>query len=84
MKGHLLLDADRVTAAAVFLEGAGVGVVIQRLQAAFQGIVSLLDLNVRMAKVDALENDKSRLDALDVAAKDVASLSPYDSNAPRA
>ena len=83
VKGHLLLNADRVAAAAIFLEGAGVGVVIQRLQAAFRGVVSLLDLNVRMAKVDALENDKSRLDALDAAAKDIASLSPYASNAPR-
>lgn len=82
VKGHLLLDANRLAAAAVFIEGAGIGVVIQRLQSAFQGIVSLLDLNVRMAKIDALENDKSRLDALDAAAENVARLSPYTNNAP--
>jgi len=77
IKGHLLLDAARVTAAAVFLEGAGIGVVVQRLQAAFRGIASLLDLNVRMAKVDALSNDKTRLDALDADVREVGSLSPY-------
>lgn len=80
LRGHIVLDADKVVTAAVFLEGAGIGVVIQRLRAAFRGIVSLLDLNVRMAKVDALENDKSRLDALDAAARDIASLSPYTSD----
>ena len=71
------LDAADVTTIAVFVEGAGISVVIQSLRAAFRGIVSLLDLNVRMAKVDALENDKSRLDALDVQAREVASASPY-------
>ena len=77
------LDAADVTAIAVFIEGAGIGVVIQRLRAAFRGIISLLDLNVRMAKVDALENDRSRLDALDAQAREVGSVSPYDSSASR-
>lgn len=75
LRGHLIDQAD-VTAAAVFVEGAGIGVVVQRLRAAFQGIISLLDLKIRMAKVDALENDKSRLDALDARAREVAAISP--------
>ena len=77
------LDAADITSASIFIEGAGIGVVVQRLRAAFRGIVSLLDLNVRMAKVDALENDKSRLDALDTQARNVATLSPYAKDASR-
>lgn len=81
--GHHVLDAARISAVATFIEGAGIGVVVQRLGSAFRGIVSLLDLNIRMAKVDALENDKSRMDVLDSAAKDAATLSPYVSEPSR-
>ena len=82
LRGHTI-DASDVTTIAVFIEGAGIGVVVQRLRASFRGIVSLLDLNVRMAKVDALENDKSRLDALDSKAREVAALSPYTDRSER-
>ncbi|MDQ2736785.1 MAG: hypothetical protein M3Y55_17760 [Pseudomonadota bacterium] len=76
LRGYFIDQTD-VSAVAVFVEGAGIGVVVQRLRAAFQGIISLLDLNIRLAKVGALKNDKSRLDALDAQASKVAAISPY-------
>lgn len=49
---------------AVGLFGAGTGLVMQRLWPAYEGLRSLLQLNVQMARAQALANDRSLADAL--------------------
>lgn len=46
------------------IAGAGLGLVIQRLWPAFQGLRSLLDLNVEMARTEAIVHDRTYRDAL--------------------
>lgn len=57
-------DNGDVAALGLSLAGAGLGVVIQRLRPAYEGLVSLLDLNVAMARAQALQQDRSIADAL--------------------
>lgn len=59
------LNAANVTGFFVGLSGFGIGAVFQRLLPAYRGLKSLLDLNVQLARVEALANDRSLLDALE-------------------
>lgn len=71
------LRAEVVVRAALALGGAGVGVVLYRLRPAFQGLISLLHLNVATAKGEALVNDRSRRDSLVQQAQAGEDVKPY-------
>lgn len=61
----LVVDAGGITSFFVAMSGFGIGVVFQRLLPAYRGLKSLLDLNVQLARVEALANDRTLLDALE-------------------
>lgn len=48
----------------VGVAGGFIGVIVQRLWAAYEGLLSLLDLNVKMALGAARSNDQRRVEAL--------------------
>ncbi|WP_395391613.1 hypothetical protein WBP07_13055 [Novosphingobium sp. BL-8A] len=48
----------------LILAGASIGVVLQRLYPAYQGLQSLLTLNVNMAKSEAMSRDRALRDGL--------------------
>jgi hypothetical protein len=48
----------------LFIAGASIGVVLQRLYPAYQGLQSLLTLNVNMAKSEAMSRDRAIRDGL--------------------
>lgn len=56
-------EQDMVSVA-LGLFGAGTGLVMQRMWPAYEGLRSLLKLNVKMARAQALANDRSLADAL--------------------
>lgn len=64
IRDAVVLTDDRLTTAFLLIFGAGTGVVLQRLVPAYQGLHSLLILNVSMARAAALANDRSIADAL--------------------
>lgn len=68
----LRIDQAMIGTAAWIVACGSIGVVLQRLWPAYVGLVSLLDLNVTMAKGDALVADRARLDALAADAKELA------------
>lgn len=62
--GRFVLEADAFLTFFTVVFGAASGVVLQRLWPAYQGLQSLLTLNVTMARAQALANDRSIADAL--------------------
>ncbi|MHB8284802.1 MAG: hypothetical protein ACYDD1_09025, partial [Caulobacteraceae bacterium] len=68
------------TAVGVVLAGLGFGVVLQRLLPAYHGLISLLDLNVTMAKAEALSHDRSMSDALEAQARQSSNPAVYNSH----
>lgn len=62
--GERSFTEQDIVSIAVGLFGAGTGLVMQRLWPAYEGLKSLLQLNVQMARAQALANDRSLADAL--------------------
>lgn len=57
------MTEDAVIGCALALAGFAIGVVMQRLPAAYEGILSLLSFNVQMAQNEASAADKKHADA---------------------
>jgi hypothetical protein len=55
----------------VLIAGAGFGAVVQRMLPAYHGLVSLLDLNVQMAKNEAAANDRILRESIEREAGDL-------------
>lgn len=64
----------------IVFAGAGLGVVFQRLLPAYSGLRSLLQLNVRMAELEAISHDRTLRDELTDQAAKSALLDTYKSN----
>lgn len=60
--------------------GFGLGAVLQRLYPSYVGLRSLLSMNIKMAKAQALSNDRSLADALEQQARAAVPPSVYPSS----
>ncbi len=77
----LQIDEKKLTIAALICAGSGLGVVFQRLRPAYAGLVSLLHLNVNMAKTEAMVHDRTLRDALTTESAHLKET-PYASSKP--
>lgn len=74
---RLSLDSAVLGRLSLGLGGFGFGAVLQRLVPSYIGLRSLLSLNIRMAKAQALANDRSLRDALERDAQAATSPDAY-------
>lgn len=72
------LSSRTIETAAWIIACGSIAVVLQRLWPAYTGLISLLELNVTMAKGDALIADRARIDALAEDARELAQAAPPD------
>ena len=82
--GKWTFGRDDILSLFVGLFGAGTGVVLQRLWPAYEGLKSLLMLNVTMARAQALANDRSIADALQADASRATPPTVYGRDSRRA
>lgn len=82
--GKWTVDRGDILSVFVGLFGAGTGVVLQRLWPAYEGLKSLLVLNVTMARAQALANDRSIADALQADAARATAPAAYARDSKRA
>jgi hypothetical protein len=61
---HIVITDKLIVDFSLGAAGAGLGLVLRRLYAAYQGLQSLLGLNVAMAKAEAISRDRAIHDAL--------------------
>lgn len=58
------ITQDAVVGLSLIVAGAGFGLILRRLYAAYEGLQSLLTLNVAMAKSEAISRDRAIRDAI--------------------
>lgn len=75
--GVLVINEERLTTAFIVLAGASVGVVISRLKPAYEGLASLLDLNVKMARNEAIVHDRTLQEAIEQQGRKPPVDNPY-------
>ncbi|NKJ43168.1 hypothetical protein [Novosphingobium sp. SG720] len=69
-----------VTAFGVALAGSGLAIVMARLYPAYEGLVSLLQLNSAMARVEAIARDRTARDAFSIDLADIQTPDEYRSD----
>lgn len=71
------IDPSTITSVFVAIAGFGIGVVFQRLLPAYQGLRSLLDLNLNLAHLEALANDRTLMQVMEKELAGKGTPEPY-------